>query len=88
MDGESQFCAHGSTYSILFTGQHILFLIPIHFGVHWATVDIDFTAKEMVYYDSKPNKITTIMPPPCLYNIRYVVRQNFMYYVSTCKQKT
>jgi len=50
-----------------------LLLIPFHLGVHWATVVVDFAAKEIVYYDSKPNKITSVTPP-CLYSIRYVIK--------------
>ena len=63
MDGEGQFFAPGFLYLInlqVDIFSHQLLLIPIHLGVHWATVVIDFTAKEMVYYDSKPNKITTV----------------------------
>ena len=56
-------------YTFRTTTSHV----PIHLGVHWATVAVDFVAKEIVYYDSKPNKITSVTPP-CLYSIRYVIK--------------
>ena len=38
-----------------------LIIIPIHFGVHWATtVAVDFVRKEIIYYDSKQNGCTTV----------------------------
>ena len=46
-----------------------LILIPIHLGSHWATVIIDFVAKEIVYYDSKETMPTTVQPP-CLHSIQ------------------
>ena len=49
-----------------------LLLVPIHLGVHWATIVVDFTKKEVVYYDSKMARSTGVTPP-CLHNIRLVI---------------
>ena len=40
-----------------------LLLMPIHLGVHWATIVVHFTKKEIVYYDLKMTRSTGVMSP-------------------------
>ena len=40
---------------------HDKLLIPIHLGAHWATAVVDFTIKEICYYDSLKPEATSCL---------------------------